>query len=81
MLRKYYVRDKNGMIDMEIAEKDGIFTVHYPQYELNHNNVIFPYSCFTMVTRDVLGMILFAYSQEEYEKFCKWYKEELGVEE
>lgn len=77
MSRNYYVTDKDGNIEMEIFLKEyGAFTVHYPRFE-QQREILHSTSCFIRVSGEQLGMLLFAYSQDEYLKFCEFYQTQI----
>ena len=74
MFRCYHILNKDGDVEMSISfEGHGWFTIHYPLYE-QQREILRSNSCFMNVSGEQLGMILFAYSKDEYLKFCEFYK-------
>lgn len=76
--RNYHVKDKNGNIEMELSCIDGsTVTVHYPKYEMYNNNSELPRqsTCFAKYNSEQIGMLIFAYSKEEYDEFCRFIHE------
>jgi len=62
---------------MDISQREGGgFTIHYPQYE-QQREILHSNSCFVRVSGEQLGMLLFAYDQNEYSKFCEFYKSQV----
>lgn len=81
---RFYVKDQDGNIEMEIGYwKYGEFTVHYPRYE-NSAPKFRAGTCFARMNSYQVAMLIFAYSESEYFRFVeeieKFYKE-LGEDE
>lgn len=71
----HYVKDKDGNIEMEIFFDGSKFKVHFPRYE--GIPTLLKAACQTLAElRDYqVGMLIFAYSQEEFDRFEKAFKE------
>lgn len=77
----HYVCDKDGNREMEIwynpDAKPYKFSVHYPRFE-NSGARLRDCTCFQGFTREQIGMLVYAYSAEEYWKFEKTFMEWSG---
>lgn len=71
---RHLVCDKDGQKEMEIWYNPDArpykFSVHYPRFE-NSGAKLRDCTCFQGFTREQIGMLVFAYSEEEYWKFEK----------
>ena len=75
----HFVCDKDGNIEMKIFYNPDArphkFAVHYPRFEISGAKLR-DCTCFQGFTREQIGMVVFAYSEEEYWKFekafCEW---------
>lgn len=73
------VYDKDGHKEMEILYNPDArpykFFAHYPRFE-NSGARLRDCTCFQGFTREQIGMLVYAYSEEEYWKFekafCEW---------
>ena len=72
------VYDKDGHKEMEIwynpDAKPYKFSAHYPRFETSGAKLR-DCTCFQGFTREQIGMLIFAYSEEEYWKFEKAFTE------
>ena len=77
----YDVCDKDGNIEMKVwYEPDARpykFFVHYPRFEISGEKLR-DCTCFQRFTREQIGMLVYAYSEEEYWKFEKAFMEWSG---
>lgn len=75
------VYDKDGHKEMEILYNPDArphkFAVHYPRFEISGAKLR-DCTCFQGFTREQIGMVVFAYSEEEYWKFEKAFLEWSG---
>lgn len=74
----HFVCDKDGHKEMEIWYNPDArpykFSVHYPRFE-NSCAKLRDCTCFQRFTREQIGMLVYAYSEEEYWKFEKAFLE------
>ncbi len=82
---RFYVKDQNGHIEMEIGYyKYDDFTVRFPRYVNGADTIVRPNRGYVIMSRQQLAMLIFAYSESEYFRFVeeleKFYKE-LGENE
>ena len=71
----FYVKDKDGHIEMEIYYFDsGKFLVHYPRYE-NQSRSLRANSCFAEMKGYQVGMLILAYSESEFVRFMEEFEE------
>lgn len=70
----FYVKDKDGNIEMEICYCGGIFTAHYPRYEFQPTRLR-DKTCFAEMLGYQVGMLIFAYSESEFKRFEKEFEE------
>lgn len=70
----HFVYDKDGHVEMEIFYNSDArpykFSVHYPRFECSGAKLR-DCTCFQGFTREQIGMLIYAYSEEEYWKFEK----------
>ncbi len=67
---RFYAKDKNGEIGIEIVHSGCAkkFLVHYPEYE-GAETVFRTRSCFAEMNDYQVAMLLFAYNPEEMKRF------------
>lgn len=70
----HYVKDKDGNIEMEIFANGNKFTVHFPRYEGANNNRFRFNTCFAEMRDYQVGMLIFAYSEQEFYRFQDCYE-------
>ena len=74
----HYVYNKDGHKEMEIWYNPDArpykFAIHYPGFEISDAKLR-DCTCFQRFTREQIGMLVYAYSAEEYWKFEKAFLE------
>lgn len=77
----HFVCDKDGNIEMDIwyepDERPYKFSVHYPRFECS-GAIMRTGTSFQGFTWEQIGMLVYAYSEEEYWKFEKAFMEWSG---
>lgn len=72
----YYIHDKDGRIEMEMFKEFGKpFSVHFPRYESYPTRLRTFCQTFSEMRNYQVGMLIFAYNEEEFRKFEKAYEE------